>query len=751
MGNQVDLTLRIGSELAGLKQAHTELQKFFAQFKAGFNLNLGAKLADVVTGIPRATLNSLREYSQLTEKIVGETERARGAVGISATAYQVFANTLEEADQEASALIPSLSLLSRVIGEAATGSTTAAAKLGAIGVTANQLKGLAPERQFELIVRRLANLTDANVRDAAAADLLGRSYQNLKPLIESLARDGYDGLARKVESTTGLISNEHARAIDDAGDRSEAAGKRIAAALAPALSKWKEMVATAKEYAANLIAGTPAAPAAKTAAEIGAAAAREEARGKSVAALDALISKELKAFQYINDYTSQSELLTGMTADQYISVISARVTAFEEARAQAQADLDAADARNNPLSPNAYAQGARDSRSSRLRNQQSFEERMKQLTAQARAEDERRAKQDADLEFSRQQSAYAREIAKIEATAASVESNRFLTANQKAIALQPLLREENRLIADRIALLQTELELNTFLTPAERQQLQDRIDALQRERTANQNKQTSTSPLGFRAQLGADLVKLRDQFGTTAQQISGFITNSIGTAIDGISDGIYGLITRTKSWGEVGRQVGAQMLQSLIKTGVQMTANALLGQATQRAAQATAATTGPAIAASYAPASASVNTATYGSSATAGAIATVAAVAAIIALLARGYSTGGHVTGPGTGTSDSILARLSNDEFVMRASTVRSLGLGRMDYINRTGRLPGFSTGGPVFPSSALSSTSSPSSASSTLPPMYFYGDEKEATRAAMARGDYDAEFIKMRNRTSHR
>jgi hypothetical protein len=38
------------------------------------------------------------------------------------------------------------------------------------------------------------------------------------------------------------------------------------------------------------------------------------------------------------------------------------------------------------------------------------------------------------------------------------------------------------------------------------------------------------------------------------------------------------------------------------------------------------------------------------------------------------YAEGGWVTGPGTGTSDSIVARLSNGEFVMRAAMARQYG-----------------------------------------------------------------------------
>ncbi len=62
------------------------------------------------------------------------------------------------------------------------------------------------------------------------------------------------------------------------------------------------------------------------------------------------------------------------------------------------------------------------------------------------------------------------------------------------------------------------------------------------------------------------------------------------------------------------------------------------------------------------------------------------------------YANGGMVRGPGTGTSDSILARLSNGEFVMRAAAVRRYGIGLLEGLNGL-RLPGFAMGGLVSPS----------------------------------------------------
>lgn len=62
----------------------------------------------------------------------------------------------------------------------------------------------------------------------------------------------------------------------------------------------------------------------------------------------------------------------------------------------------------------------------------------------------------------------------------------------------------------------------------------------------------------------------------------------------------------------------------------------------------------------------------------------------------RGFATGGLIRGPGTGTSDSIPALLSNGEYVIRAAAVRKLGKNALDLLNRGIPIPRFADGGLV-------------------------------------------------------
>jgi len=69
-----------------------------------------------------------------------------------------------------------------------------------------------------------------------------------------------------------------------------------------------------------------------------------------------------------------------------------------------------------------------------------------------------------------------------------------------------------------------------------------------------------------------------------------------------------------------------------------------------------------------------------------------------------GYASGGSVFGPGTATSDSIPAMLSNGEFVVKAS-VANQHRSALEQLNMTGKLPRFSSGGSVGSSSSVGSS----------------------------------------------
>jgi len=80
----------------------------------------------------------------------------------------------------------------------------------------------------------------------------------------------------------------------------------------------------------------------------------------------------------------------------------------------------------------------------------------------------------------------------------------------------------------------------------------------------------------------------------------------------------------------------------------------------------------------------------------------------------KGFATGGFINGPGTTSSDSILARLSRGEYIINATTVSKFGTSFFDNLN-SGMLPKFNRGGSFGSNQLITST--------TAIDHYFHGE----------------------------
>ena len=93
--------------------------------------------------------------------------------------------------------------------------------------------------------------------------------------------------------------------------------------------------------------------------------------------------------------------------------------------------------------------------------------------------------------------------------------------------------------------------------------------------------------------------------------------------------------------------------------------------------------------------------------------------AALVARRLLGFAGGGRVRGPGSGTSDSILAQLSHGEFVIRARAVQHYGAQVFERLNAMAMprtlVPAFAGGGLVLPMPAETGGSSGGGAYATV------------------------------------
>lgn len=100
---------------------------------------------------------------------------------------------------------------------------------------------------------------------------------------------------------------------------------------------------------------------------------------------------------------------------------------------------------------------------------------------------------------------------------------------------------------------------------------------------------------------------------------------------------------------------------------------------------------------------------------------------------AKKYSSGGLVVGPGSGTSDSIPAMLSNREYVLPADVVKKIGIENLEAI-RKGKMDVNKPLGDLLPNKALANMMSPNAAQkqeSMQPTIFQLGDASIQTKAA--------------------
>lgn len=178
--------------------------------------------------------------------------------------------------------------------------------------------------------------------------------------------------------------------------------------------------------------------------------------------------------------------------------------------------------------------------------------------------------------------------------------------------------------------------------------------------------------------------------------MSGLWSGTKGSIKTFFSDIFTGTKSLSDAWSSLGSSIGkviADMVAEWVAAQITM---AIFGKTGLASSTATSAAGGAATAAAWAPAAAMVSLATFGANAgpAMGAIGLTTGFAT--ALSAIGLATGGLLTGPGTGTSDSILLWGSNREYMLNAAATQSIGVDNLDYMNKTGKLPGYATGGLV-------------------------------------------------------
>jgi hypothetical protein len=172
-----------------------------------------------------------------------ELDKMSQRTGVSATSLSELGYAAQQSGQDIGTLEDSLKKMQKTIGLAFQGNDEAVTSLARLGISLGTLKGLSPDKQFELIGDSIAKISDPTMRATMAMQIFGRSGTALLPLmghIEQLRKEARDLGLSKSQSDISMGT-----ALSDAFTRFKAVIDSVAYAvgsvLAPKMLEFLEI------------------------------------------------------------------------------------------------------------------------------------------------------------------------------------------------------------------------------------------------------------------------------------------------------------------------------------------------------------------------------------------------------------------------------------------------------------------------------------------------------------------------------
>ena len=136
-----------------------------------------------------------------------EIDKFSQKLGMSAEAYQKWDYILGLAGVEVTSMTTGMKTLTNQIDNAKNGTSGAAEKFAALGISMEQLRELSREDIFAAVVTGFQGMADSTERAALANDLFGKSGQELTPLFNATAEATAEEM-RAAEELGFVMSNE---------------------------------------------------------------------------------------------------------------------------------------------------------------------------------------------------------------------------------------------------------------------------------------------------------------------------------------------------------------------------------------------------------------------------------------------------------------------------------------------------------------------------------------------------------------
>lgn len=204
-----------------LRRVSSQTDKTARQAKANvgsLNATMGqfkGLIGSLGLGLSVAGLVALGNNALKSADAIGKAAQKTGVAVEDFSALNVTAGL---ADVSLEQLQGGLGKLTRNMAELADGSKVAQQAFARVGLSADDLKDKGPAEALELVATRLASIDDPVRRAQAGFEIFGKSAQDLMPLLVELADKGLAGARKQAEDLGLLITGDLAAAADQAGD-----------------------------------------------------------------------------------------------------------------------------------------------------------------------------------------------------------------------------------------------------------------------------------------------------------------------------------------------------------------------------------------------------------------------------------------------------------------------------------------------------------------------------------------------------
>ena len=164
------------------------------------------------------SVGAVASFAKGALEAVGGLGELAAQAGVTTKTFQEMSYAATQAGVTQKELESGLARLTRTLGDAKNGSTSAIAAFNALGISQKQLQNLNTDEVLQLVATSLGKIPDPARRAAIEVDLFGKAGQRLDPLLSG-ANGTLGEFARQAQNLGVVLSDEQIQNADVTADK----------------------------------------------------------------------------------------------------------------------------------------------------------------------------------------------------------------------------------------------------------------------------------------------------------------------------------------------------------------------------------------------------------------------------------------------------------------------------------------------------------------------------------------------------